>query len=79
VLSLTFEDELLAQYQVRCEPDGRHIQALSQARLFANGQPSPQLYLPGVEDNWPLAIHLPPPPPRRQVARLGVQARLFPS
>jgi len=77
VLSLTFEGELLAQYQVQYAPDGRHIRALSQARLFPNGHPSPQPYLPGLEAEWPLTIPVPAPPPRRRVAALGVQGRLF--
>jgi hypothetical protein len=77
VLSLTYEDELLVQYQVAYAPDGRHIQSLSQARLFPNRYPSPQGYLPGLEGDWPLTIHLPPPIPRRHVAAAGVQERLF--
>ena len=77
VLSLTFADELLAQYQVQYAPDGRHIRALSQARLFPNGHPSPQPYLPGLEAEWPLTIQVPAPLPHRRVAALGVQGRLF--
>jgi hypothetical protein len=77
ILSLTFADELLAQYQVTYAPDGRHLQALSEARLFPNGHPSAQLYLPNLEQNWPLTIPLPPPPPQRRVAARGVQGRLF--
>ena len=74
--SSTFEEELLAHYQVRYAPDGRHIQALSQARLYLNGHPSPQLYLPGLEGDWPLTIQLPSAAPHRRVAALGVQERL---
>lgn len=77
VLSLTYEDELLAQYQVAYAPDGRHIHALSQARLFPNRYPSPQGYLPGLEADWPLTLHLPPLAPRRRVAAPSVQGRLF--
>ncbi len=77
VLSLTFEDALLAQYQVTYAPDGRHIQALSQPRLFATRHPSPQPYLPGLEGDWPLTVQLPPPTPHRRVAALGVQGRLL--
>jgi hypothetical protein len=61
---------------VRYAPDGRHIQALSQARLYPNGHPSPQLYLPGLEGDWPLTIQMPSAAPHRRVAALGVQERL---
>jgi hypothetical protein len=77
VLSLTYQDALLAQYQVKYAPDGRHIQALSQARLFPNGHPSPQPYLPGLERDWPLTIPLPPRTPHQKRAALGSQGRLF--
>ncbi len=77
VLSLTFGDELLSQYLVKYAPDRRHIQALTQARLFPNGHPSPQPYLPDLEGDWPLTLQVPPPAPHRRKAALGVQGRLF--
>jgi transposase InsO family protein len=77
VLSLTFEETLLAQYQVAYAPDGRHLQALTEARLFANRHPSLQPYLPGLASDWPLTVQLPPPAPRRRLAMRGVQGRLF--
>jgi hypothetical protein len=77
VLSLTYEDDLLAQYQVAYAPDGRHLRAVSQPRLFPNRYPSPQGYLPGLEGDWPLVIPLPPPVPRRRLATVGVQGRLL--
>jgi hypothetical protein len=77
VLSLTFEETLLVQYQVAYAPDGRHLQALTEARLFANSHPSLQPYLPGLASDWPLTVQLPPPAPRRRLAVRGVQGRLF--
>jgi hypothetical protein len=76
VLSLTYKDELLAQYQLGFAPDGRHIQAVNEPRLFPNRYPSPQCYLPGVERDWPLAVYLPPPAMHRRVAVAGKQVRM---
>ena len=77
VLSLTYQDELLAQYQVAYAPDGRHIRAVSQPRLFPNRYPSPQAYLPGLERDWPLAVYLPPPAAHRRLAAVGQQGRMI--
>jgi putative transposase len=75
-LSLTYKEELLAQYQVAFAPDGRHIQAVQAPRFFPNRYPSPQCYLPDMERDWPLAVYLPPPVVRWRLAAAGKQQRM---
>lgn len=78
VLTLTYRDEILAQYQVAYEPDGRHLQAVTGARLYPHRYPSPQLLLPGLGvDTWQLAERLPLRHTRRKRAAPGIQGRLF--
>ncbi len=72
-LSVTYQEELLAQYQVRLAPDGRHLQAVQAPKLFPNRYPSPQGYLPGLEADWLLAVQLPVCAPRRPRPRTGQQ------
>lgn len=75
-LSLTYKDELLVQYHVTFAPDGRHIQAVQAPRLFPNRYPSPQCFLPGLEDDWALTVQLPQPAPRRPRSRRGRQEKI---
>jgi hypothetical protein len=75
-LSVTYKEELLAQYQVRLAPDGRHLQAVQAPKLFPNRYPSRQGYLPGLEGDWPLAVQLPAPAPYRPRSRMGRQQAL---
>jgi hypothetical protein len=76
VLSLTYKDELLAQYQVAYSPDGRHLQVVREPRLFPNRFPATQGYLPGLERDWPLTVYAPPPLQHGRVAAVGKQGRI---
>jgi hypothetical protein len=79
VLTVAYEDEQLAQYQVHYAPDERHIRALSGARLFENRYPSPQPFLWDLSDvEWHLVLPLPSYHARRHRTASGVQAPLFP-
>jgi hypothetical protein len=79
VLSVAFEDDTLAQYQVRYDPKTHEIARLTDARLFETGHPSPQPFLWDVSDvEWHLVWRLDAYHPRRQSALIGVQESLFP-
>jgi transposase InsO family protein len=80
VLTITYQDETLAQYQVAYEPDGRHLKAVTGARLYPHRYPSSQLFLPGLGlDLWQLAHRLPPRHTRRKRVASGVQGTFFPA
>ena len=80
VLTVTYEEDSLAQYRVAYEPDERHIQGLTEPRLFPNRFPSSQLLLwDGAEVEWHLVERLPPYHARRKHAALSVQQQLFPA
>jgi hypothetical protein len=79
VLTVAYDEDTLAQYQVRYDPESRRIAALSEARLFANRYPSPQPFLWELGDlEWHLVQRLPAYRPRRKPAVSAVQERLFP-
>ena len=70
----------LAQYQVAYEPDGRQIQAVTGARLYAHRYPSPQLILPSMDTlERQLYARLPARHRRRRPAARGIQGCLFPA
>jgi hypothetical protein len=79
VLTVAYDDDTLAQYQVHYEPETRRIAALSEARLFENRYPSPQPFLWELGDlEWHLVQRLPAYRPRRKPTVIAVQERLFP-
>jgi len=79
VLTVAFEDETLAQYRVRYEPDERHIKALTEPRLFETRYPSPQPFLWGLGNvEWHTVLRLRPYKKRQRRVAVGGQERLFP-
>jgi putative transposase len=82
VLSVTFEDATLAQYQVHYDSKTHGIAGLTDPRLFETGHASPQPYLWDVGDvDWHLVQRLRPYRARTKrdgSGGSGVQERLFP-
>ncbi len=79
VLTVAFDDDTLAQYHVRYEPDERRIQALTEGRLFETRYPSPQPFLWELADvEWHTVLRLDPYREQRHPVTTGVQERLFP-
>jgi len=78
-LTVEFADEPLAQYQVAYQPDGQHLQTVSEARLFDTQYRSPQppLWTPG-EGEWLTVLRLPASAPRRRRPVVAHQYPLFP-
>jgi hypothetical protein len=73
-----YATEALAQYRVAYEPDGRRLRDVDEPRLFATRFPSPQPFLPPLDETtWHPAQRLAPYRSRRAVADEGRQGRLF--
>jgi hypothetical protein len=70
--------DALAQYRVRYEPDGHRFREVDEPRLFPTRCPSPQPFLPPLDEvEWHPAQRLAPYRPRRTNAGEGRQACLF--
>ncbi len=79
VLTVAYEEEPLAQYQVRYARESRQIAALTEERVFPPRYPSPQPYLWTLDDlEWHAVMPLPPYRGRRGQGVPEGQARLFP-
>jgi hypothetical protein len=77
-LTVAYASEALAQYRVAFEPDGRHLRRVDEPRLFPTRYPSPQPFLPALDDTaWHLACRLAPYRPRRRRGNGGHQNPLF--
>jgi hypothetical protein len=78
-LSVAFEDDTLAQYQVRYDSTTHGIAGLTDARLFETGHASTQPFLWDVGDvDWHRVQRLRPYRARTKRDGSGVQERLFP-
>ncbi len=81
VLTIAYEEDTLSQYQVRYEPDERHIREIAEPRLYETRHPSPQPFLWDLGDvEWHLVQRLRPYQARRKRdgSGVGVQEPLFP-
>jgi hypothetical protein len=78
-VTVAYGTDALAQYEVAFEPDARHIQAVTAARLFEARHPSPQPYLDGLAAlAWQAALRVPRPTRRPSRPRAdGGQLPLF--
>jgi putative transposase len=78
-LTLEFTDEVLAQYAVTYQPDGRQLRTVEEPLLFETPFRSPQLPLWALTDEeWLKAMRLAPGQARRQRPPAnGVQQQLF--
>jgi putative transposase len=77
-VTVEYETEALAQYQVSFEADATRIREVNGAQLFPNRYESPQPYLPLLADiEWRPALRLTPYRPRRQRRSVN-QPALFP-
>lgn len=78
-LTVEFTDEVLAQYTVTYQPDGRQLRTVEEPILFDTPYRSPQLPLwPLTDEEWLKALRLAPAQARRrQRPAEGVQDRLF--
>lgn len=75
---MAYEEEPLAQYQVRYARESRRIAALTQERIYPPRYPSPQPYLWALDDlEWHAVMPLPAYRPRRTDHTPDEQARLF--
>lgn len=78
-LTIEYKDEVLAQYRVAYQPNGRQLRAVTEPRLFSTPFQSAQPTLwPLTDAEWLKALRLTPAPaqPRRHRAEV-VQERLF--
>ncbi len=77
VLTVTYDEEALAQYRVGYAAETQRIASLTDARLFAPRHPSPQPFLAGLSDvEWHLAMPLRPYATRRSRGTADGQLRL---
>jgi putative transposase len=78
VLTVTFNDDTLSQYHATYEPDARHLQALTDPRLYEHRFPAPQQLLWGMtEGDWHLVQRLPPYQARKRLVVASQQTPLF--
>ncbi len=79
VLTVAYEEEPLAQYQVKYAPESRRIAVVTETRIYPSRYPSPQPYLWKLDDlEWHAVMPLPPYAERRHQAGIEEQTRLFP-
>jgi len=79
VLTVAYDEEPLAQYQVRYARESHRIAALTHERIYPPRYPSPQPYLWALDElEWHTVIPLPPYQARRARGEIEEQARLFP-
>lgn len=79
-LTIEYASEALAQYRVAFEPNGRHLRRVDEPQLFPTRFPSPQPYLPVLDETvWHPVVQLAPYRPRRQRADRSRQAHLLPA
>ncbi len=77
-LTVEYASEALAQYQVALEADGHRLRRVDEPRLFPTRYPSPQPFLPALDDTaWHPAGRLAPYRPRRRRGDDGRQVPLF--
>jgi len=78
-LTLVYKDEPLAQYRVAYQPDKRRLKTVTEERRFETPHRSlqPPLWSWG-DDAWLRVLRLPDYAPRRPLATLADQLRLFP-
>ena len=77
-LTLEYATDTLAQYTVAAAPDGHHIRAVRDPRLFATRYPAPQPFLPALAAlAWQPALRLPAYVARRPRPLDSGQAPLF--
>ncbi len=77
-LTVEFGDEVLAQYQVRYQPDRKHLASVGEPRLFATPHRSPQPFLWELGDGeWLKVLRLPEYAARKRPRGGTVQAPLF--
>jgi hypothetical protein len=79
VLTVAYDEEPLAQYQVKYARESRRIAAVTEERIYPPRYPSPQLYLWALDDlEWHAVLPLPPYHARQAARVADEQARLFP-
>jgi hypothetical protein len=79
VLTVAYEEEPLAQYQVKYALESLQIAAVSEARIYPLRFPLPHLCLWILNDReWHEVMPLPPYVARRHHDERAEQARLFP-
>ena len=78
VLTVAYDEEALAQYQVRYARGSHRIAALAVERLYPSRYPPAQPYLWALDDlEWHAVMPLPPYQARRVLRLVAAQARLF--
>jgi hypothetical protein len=76
-LTLEYAAETLAQYRVAVEAGGRRLREVDNPRFFTTGHPSPQPFLPRLEElHWHPAQRLAPYRPRQKRLITVQQQRL---
>ncbi len=79
VLTVAYDEEPLAQYQVKYARESGRIAILTQERIYPPRFPSPQPYLWTLDElEWHAVMPLPPYEARRHQGGIEEQARLFP-
>jgi len=77
-LTVEYATEALAQYRVAYESDGRRLRKVDEPRLFPTRYPSPQPFLPPLDEiTWYPAQRLVPYRLRRTHSGEGLQTPLF--
>jgi transposase len=77
-LTIEYRAETLVQYPVALEADGRRIREVGEPALCSHRHPSPQPFLPALDETaWHPARRLAPYRPRRPRGELPRQGRLF--
>ena len=77
-LSVEFADQPLAQYQVKYEPDRRHLREIARPRLFETRYRSIQPHLWELgEGEWLKVFRVPEYAPRRRRPQGAAQESLF--
>ena len=77
-LTIEHAAEVLAQYRVAVEPDGRRLREVTDARFFATGHVSPQPFLAPLEElDWYPAQRVAPYRRRRRRSDAARQVRFF--
>jgi putative transposase len=77
-LTIEHAADILAQYHIVLEADGRRLRDVGEPRLYVTGHASPQLFLPLIAElPWRPAQRLAPYRPRQTSAASETQASLF--
>lgn len=77
-LMLEYAEEVLSQFRVTLQPDGRRLRTVEVAHLFATAYRSPQCALWDLSDEeWRKAVPVAPPAPRRPRPKAAYQASFF--